>query len=122
MCILGYFIGLKIANESILLSFQLCRSSCSDFIGCLQEYQANEDRQLTPNTLTRLQTTYKRSIRSSEDHFKKVVYCVIGRCNLQDDHRTVIVKTEDYMWLKVVIVGFGVCTFVIDVMCPHCLI
>ena len=52
MCILGYFIGLKIANESILLLLQLCMSSCGDFIGCLQEYQANEDRQLTPNTLT----------------------------------------------------------------------
>jgi len=96
----AYAIGLSI----ILWLFQPCRSSCGDFIGCLQEYQTNEDRQLTPNTLSRLQTTYKRSVRSSDDPFKKVVYCVVGRCNLQDDHREVIVKTEDYMWLKVVIV------------------
>lgn len=88
------------------------RSSCGDFIGCLQEYQANEDRQLSPTTLTRLQTTYKRSVRSSEDPFKKAVYCIVGRCNLQDNHRVVIVKTEDYMWLKVVIVGFSYYTVV----------
>lgn len=81
-------------------------------MGCLQEYQANEDRQLSPTTLTRLQTTYKRSVRSSQDPFKKAVYCIIGRCNLQDNHSKVIVKTEDYMWLKVVIMGFNFCTTV----------
>ena len=95
-----------------LLLFQPCRPSCSDFMGCLQEYQANEDRQLSPTTLTRLQTKYKRSVRSSHDPFKKAVYCVVGRCNVEDHHSRVIVKTEDYMWLKVVIVGFSFYTTV----------
>ena len=77
-------------------------------MGCLQEYQANEDRQLSPTTLTRLQTMYKRSVRSSQDPFKKAVYCIVGQCNLQDNHNKVVVKTEDYMWLKVMIVGSNV--------------
>ena len=99
----------------------LCRSSCGDFIGCLQEYQASKDRQLSPATLMRLQTTYKRSIHTSKDPFKKAVYCVVGRCSVQDNHREVVVKTEDYMWLKVTIVGFSfyASSYIHDV--PHLL-
>ena len=49
----------------------------------------------------RLQLLYKKSVRSSSDPFKKAIYCVLARCELNDNHSQVLVTTEDYMWLKV---------------------
>ena len=49
----------------------------------------------------KLQMWYKRSVRQSTDVFKRAVFCLIARCDLNDCHPQVIAKTEDYMWLKV---------------------
>ena len=68
---------------------------------------------LSPSSEARLQLTYKRSIRSSTDPYKRAVYCLLARCDISDNHPDVCVKTEDYMWLKV---GpeFVLCIYVLD--------
>ena len=56
---------------------------------------------LSPSSEARLQLLYKRSVRSSTDPFKRATYCVVGRCEVADNHSDICSKTEDYMWLKV---------------------
>ena len=61
----------------------------------------NEDHRLSPTSEERLKLQYKGSVRSSHDPYKRAVYCLLARCEVNDNHSEVCVKTDDYMWLKV---------------------
>ena len=56
---------------------------------------------LGPSSEARFQISYKRLVKSCKDPFKKAVHCVLGRCDVMNNHPDVCVKTDDYMWLKV---------------------
>ena len=56
---------------------------------------------LDPPTQANIQMVYRRSVRSSNDPFKKAVYCLLARCDFNDNHPDVIQKTDDYIWFKV---------------------
>ncbi|XP_072254162.1 nuclear pore complex protein Nup93-like, partial [Pyxicephalus adspersus] len=53
-----------------------------------------------PGTENKLRLHYRRAVRSSTDPYKRAVYCLIGRCDVADNHSEVADKTEDYLWLK----------------------
>lgn len=40
-------------------------------------------------------------LRNSADPYKRAVYCLIGKCDISDNHGEIADKTEDYLWLKV---------------------
>ena len=65
---------------------------------------------LSPTSENTLKQLYNKTARNSTDPYKKAVYCVLGRCELNNTHFQVLVKTEDYMWLKVsyfIIIGLA---------------
>ncbi|XP_077310846.1 nuclear pore complex protein Nup93 [Lithobates pipiens] len=70
-----------------------------EFKNWFQEYVHNE-RRLLPGTENKLRLHYRRAVRSSTDPYKRAVYCLIGRCDVADNHSEVADKTEDYLWLK----------------------
>ncbi|CAD5117218.1 DgyrCDS6014 [Dimorphilus gyrociliatus] len=67
-----------------------------DIANCLKEYKNG----LGTESLAKLQIEYARSVKDSKDPFKRIVYCVIGRCDTHDDHSEVCEKIDDYLWLK----------------------
>ena len=81
--------------------------SLSEFAGYLQEYVQNEDHRLSPTSEERLKLQYKGSVRSSNDPYKRAIYCLLARCEVNDNHSEVCVKTDDYMWLKVRLKNFN---------------
>lgn len=56
---------------------------------------------LCPTSENKLRLHYRRVLRNSADPYKRAVYCVIGKCDINDNHGEVADKTEDYLWLKV---------------------
>lgn len=56
---------------------------------------------LSPSSEAKLQLLYKRNVRTSNDPYKRAVYCMLARCDINENHSNVLIKTEDYMWLKV---------------------
>ena len=72
-----------------------------EFPGMLQEYAASRDHRLDSSSQSRLQMTYRKSVRSSSDPYKKAVYCLLACCDFNDNHPNVIQKTDDYIWYKV---------------------
>lgn len=72
----------------------------SEFKTYLKEYFATNERRLHPNNEAKLRVEYKRTVRSSPDPFKRIVYCIVGHCDSTDPHPDVAKKTEDYIWLK----------------------
>ena len=56
---------------------------------------------LAPATENKLRLHYRRVLRNCADPYKRAVYCLIGKCDIADNHGEVADKTEDYLWLKV---------------------
>uniref|UniRef100_A0A3Q0RC73 Nuclear pore complex protein Nup93 n=1 Tax=Amphilophus citrinellus TaxID=61819 RepID=A0A3Q0RC73_AMPCI len=71
-----------------------------DFKTWFQEYMNSPDRRLSPTSENKLRLHYRRVLRNSADPYKRAVYCVIGKCDINDNHGEVADKTEDYLWLK----------------------
>jgi len=61
---------------------------------------------LSPATENKLRLHYRRVLRNSADPYKRAVYCLIGKCDISDNHGEVADKTEDYLWLKVWLICF----------------
>ncbi|GAA6101757.1 nuclear pore complex protein Nup93 [Tachysurus ichikawai] len=72
-----------------------------DFKTWFQEYMSSPDRRLAPATENKVRLHYRRVLRNSADPYKRAVYCIIGKCDIADNHGEVADKTEDYLWLKV---------------------
>ncbi|KAK3744462.1 hypothetical protein QZH41_012886 [Actinostola sp. cb2023] len=72
----------------------------SEFREFFKEYIHSKERRLSPSTESKVRLQYKRSIRTSHDPFKRAVYCLIGHCDLADNHQEIATKTDDYLWLK----------------------
>lgn len=51
---------------------------------------------------------YRRVLRNCADPYKRAVYCMIGKCDINDNHGEIADKTEDYLWLKVPFPWFAV--------------
>uniref|UniRef100_A0A8C5Q147 Nuclear pore complex protein Nup93 n=1 Tax=Leptobrachium leishanense TaxID=445787 RepID=A0A8C5Q147_9ANUR len=71
-----------------------------EFKNWFQEYIHSEDRRLSPDCENKLRLHYRRAVRASTDPYKRAVYCIIGRCDVTDNHGDVADKTDDYLWLK----------------------
>lgn len=61
---------------------------------------------LSPTSENKLRIHYRRALRTCADPYKRAVYCLIGKCDVNDNHGEVADKTEDYLWLKVQIYCF----------------
>lgn len=59
---------------------------------------------LSPATENKVRLHYRRALRNNTDPYKRAVYCIISRCDIADNHNEVADKTEDYLWLKVIMI------------------
>lgn len=48
--------------------------------------------------------TYRRFIRNETDPFKRIVWSVLGCCDISDEHSEVARTADDYLWLKLSLV------------------
>ncbi|CAG9860748.1 unnamed protein product [Phyllotreta striolata] len=62
----------------------------------------------TGSELTRLEEaikfSYRRVIRNDTDPFKRIVWCILGCCDVTDEHSEVARTADDYLWLKLSLV------------------
>ncbi|XP_043937349.1 nuclear pore complex protein Nup93 isoform X2 [Protopterus annectens] len=71
-----------------------------EFKNWFQEYFQSDYRRLSPSTENKVRLHYRRALRGNTDPYKRAVYCILGRCDIADNHSEVADKTEDYLWLK----------------------
>ncbi|XP_020602897.1 nuclear pore complex protein Nup93-like [Orbicella faveolata] len=87
--------------KAALQAVQYVPQHLGEFRDFFAEYMNSKERRLSPSSESKLRLQYRRSIRTSQDPFKKAVYCLIGHCDVMlDSHQEVANKTEDYLWLK----------------------
>ncbi|KAM7288940.1 nuclear pore complex protein Nup93 [Ixodes scapularis] len=82
---------------------EVCRRAgamAGELAPLLEECAASEDRRLGPSSENKVRLQYTRSGGSaSGDPFKQAVFCVLGRCDVAQDHAQVATTVEDYLWL-----------------------
>lgn len=71
-----------------------------------EEYAASEDGHLSASSENRVRQQYSRSVRTLDARcpFKRAVFCILGRCDVAQDHPEVTTTCEDYLWLKLCLV------------------
>lgn len=74
--------------------------SLDEFRPYLSEYVRDGERKLSARNETLIRVLYRRSVFGSTDPFKKAVFCIVGSCDIKEDHSEVADKIDDYLWLK----------------------
>ncbi|KPJ12259.1 Nuclear pore complex protein Nup93 [Papilio machaon] len=75
-----------------------------EFISALEEHIRNPERALSDKLQTAINFQYRIQVRNSTDPYKRAVYCVIGCCDVSDEHSEVARTADDYLWLKLSII------------------
>ncbi|BES88517.1 Nuclear pore complex protein [Nesidiocoris tenuis] len=71
-----------------------------DLTAILEDLRDSPQRKVNLQAEMQLRSVYKRVVRSNSDPYKRAVYCLLGACDVNDDHRTICKTTDDYLWLK----------------------
>ncbi|KAK8779261.1 hypothetical protein V5799_019398 [Amblyomma americanum] len=74
--------------------------TASELLPDLEEYAASGDGHLGASSENKIRLQYARSVRASLDPFKRAVFCILGRCDVTQDHLLVSTTCEDYLWFK----------------------
>ncbi|KAI5634531.1 nup93/Nic96 domain-containing protein [Phthorimaea operculella] len=75
-----------------------------EFIGALEEHIRSPEKPLSDKLQTAINFQYRIQVRNSTDPYKRAVYCVIGCCDVSDEHSEVAKTADDYLWLKLSII------------------
>lgn len=75
-----------------------------EVVAALQQVARSDDGRVSPETEKRLRLSYKRSVKTMRDPFKRAVYCLLARCDVREDHGDIVTTTDDYLWLKLSLV------------------
>lgn len=66
----------------------------------MESLQASADSRLGARLEQRVKAEYRRHTRNTTDPFKRAVYCIVGACDINDEHPEIAVTADDYLWLK----------------------
>ncbi len=72
----------------------------SEVAQLLTEMSSSSDGRLSAHTENVVRISYRRSVRSTTDPFKRAVYCVVAACDAADEHPEVATSLDDYLWIK----------------------
>ena len=72
----------------------------SEVAQLLSEMSSSGDGRLSGHTENVVRISYRRSIRSTTDPFKRAVYCIVAACDPADEHSEVATSLDDYLWIK----------------------
>lgn len=43
---------------------------------------------------------YKKHIRNATDQYKRAAYCIVGRCDVNEQHVEVAKTSDDFLWIQ----------------------
>ncbi|EDS25850.1 nuclear pore complex protein Nup93 [Culex quinquefasciatus] len=85
---------------SALKCMQMAGPGHDDFIAVLEEKCRNPGQKINPKLELQIRMQYKRQIRNAIDPYKRVVYCIIGCCDIQEQHPEVAKSSDDFLWIQ----------------------
>lgn len=77
---------------------------CQDLINILDLKLHNRSKSQIFKHESNIKFQYRRFIRNSTDPFKRIVWAILGCCDVVDEHTEVAKTADDYLWLKLSLV------------------
>ncbi|VDM15646.1 unnamed protein product [Hydatigera taeniaeformis] len=96
---LAFRIGNVYLESMSIYCINLHSNNLGDFAQILNTYMV-EDRCLPPKLVANVRKTYRRLVKTSRDPYKRLVYCLLGCCDLSDAHTDVGQSIDDFLWLR----------------------
>ncbi|RZF45349.1 hypothetical protein LSTR_LSTR002792 [Laodelphax striatellus] len=66
----------------------------------LDELKSSSVHRLSPKMEKLVRTQYRRAVRNTTDPYKRAVFCILGACDVNDEHSEVAKTADDYLWMK----------------------
>ncbi|XP_068621036.1 nuclear pore complex protein Nup93-like [Battus philenor] len=94
------------SGDAIAALHCLCKAGRDheEFISALEEHIRSPEKALSDKLQTAINFQYRIQVRNSTDPYKRAVYCIIGSCDVSDEHSEVARTADDYLWLKLSII------------------
>uniref|UniRef100_A0A6B2EA94 Nuclear pore protein n=1 Tax=Phlebotomus kandelakii TaxID=1109342 RepID=A0A6B2EA94_9DIPT len=81
---------------------------CLEFIGpghedvvqVLEEKFRKPEQKISSKLEQQIKMQYKRQIRNATDPFKRVVYCIVGACDIHEQHPDIAKTSDDFLWIQ----------------------
>lgn len=77
---------------------------CQELVSLLEAKFKNPEHTDILKLETNIRFQYRRFVRNSTDPFKRIVWSVLGCCDVIDEHTEVAKTADDYLWLKLSLV------------------
>ncbi|GAB0099912.1 Nuclear pore protein [Sergentomyia squamirostris] len=71
-----------------------------DIIQVLEEKHRKPEQKISSKLEQQIKMQYKRQIRNATDPFKRVVYCIVGSCDIHELHPDVAKTSDDFLWIQ----------------------
>lgn len=86
--------------QSALKFMEFASPGHEDFIHVLDDKLKNPDQRIDQRLEMQLKMLYKRQIRNASDPYKRAVYCIIGCCDVHEQHPEVVKTSDDFLWIQ----------------------
>ncbi|XP_018336593.1 nuclear pore complex protein Nup93-like [Agrilus planipennis] len=77
---------------------------CPELIELLELLFTSPENSQIAKLESNIKFHYRRFVRNSTDPFKRIVWAVLGCCDVVDEHTEVAKTADDYLWLKLSLV------------------
>ncbi|CAH8869539.1 unnamed protein product [Trichobilharzia szidati] len=95
------FYCLRAGDKRVALEIALeALNNLGNFVSVLEDYVNNNRRLRTPNQ-ARFRQISKQVVKSTRDPYKRLVYSILGNCDLSDNHSDVVSNIDDFLWIKI---------------------
>lgn len=100
-CFIFYCLRAGSIGAAIMVAQKMANQTLKNEITkILGEYKRSNDGYLSRKTEEQLKLNYHKSIRLSNDIFKKSVYSIFARCAHAEFYSDVFDKVDDFLWIK----------------------
>lgn len=76
----------------------------SEIVSILEAKLRNPNNPQVTKLEDSIRFSYRRFVRNETDPFKRIVWSVLGCCDISDEHSEVARTADDYLWLKLSLV------------------
>lgn len=66
----------------------------------LEEICSKPDHRINQQLELLIRNMYKNSIQNSTDAYQRAVYCILGCCDIKDQHPDVAKTSDDFLWIQ----------------------
>ncbi|KAH8864347.1 Nuclear pore complex protein Nup93 [Schistosoma japonicum] len=75
-------------------------NNLGSFVPMLEDY-VKHNRRLRTHNQARIRQTCKQVAKSTRDPYKRLMYSILGQCDLNENYSDIVSNIDDFLWIKI---------------------